>query len=74
MSDLSAAVEADLDSESLIAMEEAYLKGAMKLDTSLFTDYVVKINAYGVNIDEYGIFKSPDTASVSAVQTAVEDS
>jgi hypothetical protein len=73
MDDISAAVETSLDSGSLTPMEEAYLKGAMKLDTSLFDAYVVKINAYGVNIDEYGIFKAPTKADVVSVQKAVED-
>ncbi len=73
MNDLAAAVETSLDSSSFTTMEEAYLKGAMKLDTSLFDAYIVKINAYGVNIDEYGIFKAPAEADVASVQKAVED-
>ncbi len=73
MSELTAAVEAGLASEGLTAMDEAYLKGALKLDDSLFDDYAVKINAYGVNIDEYGIFKALDEDSVPSVRAAVED-
>lgn len=70
--DLSDAVEQYLDPDSLAAMQESYLKGPMKLDTSLFADYVVKINAYGANIDEYGIFKAPDDASVNTVKAAID--
>ena len=33
---------------------------------------VKKINAYGANVDEYGVFKAPDEAGVSAVKKAVE--
>jgi hypothetical protein len=73
MAELSAAVEEGLDASGLAAMEESYLKGAMKLDTSLFADYVVKINAYGVNIDEYGIFKAKDEDSAASVKKAAED-
>lgn len=72
MAELSGAVEAYLDAGSLAQMQESYLTGPMKLDTALFADYVVKINAYGANIDEYGIFKAPDAASVDSVKQAVE--
>lgn len=72
MGELSAAVEEYLPAESLAEMQESYLTGPMKLDTALFADYIVKINAYGANIDEYGIFKAPDAASVDAVKQAVE--
>jgi hypothetical protein len=53
-------------------MQESYLKGAMKLDPSIFSEWLVKINAYGANIDEYGIFKAPDEAGVAAVREAAE--
>ena len=70
--ELSRAVEAYLDGSSLAAMTEDYLRGPMKLDTSLFADWVVKINAYGANIDEYGIFQAPDEAGAAAVRQAAE--
>lgn len=72
LTELSDAVEQYLDPDSLAAMQESYLKGPMKLDTALFADYVVKINAYGANIDEYGIFKAPDAASVDTVKAAID--
>ncbi len=70
---LAEAVEQHLDGGSLAAMQESYLKGAMKMDTSLFSEWLVKINAYGANIDEYGIFKAPDEAGVAKVKQAAED-
>ena len=73
LSELAAAVEKHLDGGSLAAMTEGYLTGPMKLDTSLFAEALVKINAYGANIDEYGIFKAPDEAGVAAVKKAAED-
>ncbi len=73
MEDLAAAVEKHLDGESLAEMKESYLSGPMKLDTILFADYLVKINAYGANIDEYGIFKARDAAGVAPVQKEAED-
>ncbi|MCR5648820.1 MAG: DUF4358 domain-containing protein [Oscillospiraceae bacterium] len=39
-------------------MDEAYLRGAMKMDPSKFSEYVVCINPYGSSIDEFGIFKA----------------
>jgi len=73
VSSLAGTVEQYLDGNSLAAMTESYLTGAMKMDASLFEDWIVKINAYGANIDEYGIFKAPDEAGVSSVQKAAED-
>lgn len=70
---LSAAVERHLDGASLALMSQDYLSRNMKLDTSLFAAFAVKINAYGANVDEYGIFKAKDTAGVAAVKAAVED-
>ena len=73
LSTLAEVVEKHLDGGSLAAMQESYLKGAMKLDPAIFADWLVKINAYGANIDEYGIFKAPDEAGVAKVKQAVED-
>ena len=73
LSTLAEAVEKHLDGGSLAAMQESYLKGAMKLDPAIFADWLVKINAYGANIDEYGIFKAPEEAGVAAVKQAAED-
>lgn len=72
VSALCQAVEKHLDGGSLAAMTESYVKGNMKMDTALFAEWTVKINAYGANIDEYGIFKAPDEAGVSAVKQAAE--
>ena len=73
LSTLAEVVEKHLDGGSLAAMQESYLKGAMKLDPAIFADWLVKINAYGANIDEYGIFKAPDEAGGAKVKQAVED-
>ena len=70
---LAETVEKHLDSGSLAAMQESYLKGAMKMDPAIFAQWLVKINAYGANIDEYGIFKAPNEAGVAAVKQAAED-
>ena len=70
---LAETVEKHLDGGSLAAMQESYLKGAMKMDPSIFAEWLVKINAYGANIDEYGIFKAPDEQGVAKVKQAAED-
>lgn len=72
VADIAAAVDSQLDAGSFASMNESYLKGAMKLDTSLFKEYEVKINAYGANIDEYGIFKAADNTDVREVEKAVK--
>lgn len=72
VSKLCEAVEKHLDGGNLAAMTESYLQGNMKLDTSLFSEFTVKINAYGANVDEYGIFKAPDEAGAAAVKKAAE--
>ena len=70
---LADAMEKHLDGGSLAAMQESYLKGIMKMDPAIFSEWLVKINAYGANIDEYGIFKAPDESGVAAVKQAAED-
>ena len=72
ISNLCGTVESGMDRDSLAEMNSGYLSGAMHLDPSMFADYVVKINAYGVNIDEYGIFKARSADEVADVKEAVE--
>lgn len=73
VSDIAAAVDTRLSAESFASMDESYLKGAMKLDTSLFKEYEVKINAFGANIDEYGIFRAADNTEIKDVEKAVKN-
>ncbi len=73
VSDLSEQVSAVNDSWNFIAMDENYISGAMKIDVSEYADYVVNINAFGTNVDEYGIFKAKDEASVAAVKEDAEN-
>ena len=73
VSALCEAVEKHLDGGSLAAMTESYVKGNMKMDTALFAEWTVKINAYGANVDEYGVFKARDEKGVAAVKQAAED-
>lgn len=68
---LSEAADARLSEDALAVMTEAYVKGAMKMDPSLFDEYIVKVNAAGANIDEYGIFKVSDSSSLKAAEEEV---
>jgi hypothetical protein len=47
----------------MIAVDETYISGSMKMDVSNFEGVHVKINGYGVNIDEYGIFMARTKSS-----------
>lgn len=58
---------------SMVAVDENYIRGSMKMDVSDYENYTVKINAMGVNIDEYGVFKGADSAQVKEIKAAVED-
>lgn len=69
---LAEQVDAVIDSEALIPMEDSYLQNAMQLDPTMFAEYVVKINSKGINIDEYGIFKAPDADSAKDVKEAID--
>jgi len=69
---LSEAVEQYVDGNGLAEMTEGYVSGMMHMDISLFEEYLVKISAYGSSIDEYGIFKSADEDSISAVKAQAE--
>lgn len=66
IADLAAAVDEALDKgDSLVAVDENYIKGYMKMDVSEI-EHTVKINAYGANIDEYGVFKG-DTKEIKSM-------
>lgn len=69
---LTKVVERHLDGNSLAEMTSGYLSGSMKLDPAMFADHMVKVNARGVSIDEYGIFRARDAESVGEVREAVE--
>lgn len=73
VSDLSEQISAVNDGWNFIAMDENYISGAMKIDVSEYADYVVNINALGTNVDEYGIFKAKDEASVADVKADAEN-
>ncbi|HHU22737.1 MAG TPA: DUF4358 domain-containing protein [Clostridiales bacterium] len=58
---------------TLVAVDADYIRGSMRMDVSDYAGYVVKINAFGANIDEYGIFKGADENQTREIAKAVED-
>ena len=73
VSDIAQQVTAVNDDWTFVAMDANYIAGAMKIDVSGYADYVVNINGFGTNVDEYGIFKAKDEASVAAVKADAEN-
>ena len=65
-------IDARMGGSDLAEMNSGYVSGAMHLDPNSFGGYVVKLNAKGVNIDEYGVFRTPENGKVSDVRDAVE--
>lgn len=72
MSRFTAIIDARMGGSDLAEMNSGYISGAMHLDPNSFGGYVVKLNAKGVNIDEYGVFRTPENGKASDVQDAVE--
>lgn len=71
--DVVSALDAALGKgDSLVAVDANYIKGYMKIDVADYEGYAVKINAYGANIDEYGVFKAKDSSQAKEVKSAVE--
>lgn len=72
--DISAAVSAALGkADSLTSPPDSYITGYMKTDPAAFGDYALCINAYGKNIDEFGILKAGKELDAAAVKKIAED-
>lgn len=71
--DVTAAVDEALGKgDSLVAVDENYIKGYMKMDVADYEGFTVKINAYGANIDEYGVFRAKDSSQAKEVESALK--
>ena len=74
VSELAGSIDSAIDPDGeLLDAPESYITSNMKLDLSTVSEYTVKINSRGVNIDEYGIFKATDDAQLQSLQTMVND-
>lgn len=73
VSNIAKNIDASINKDGdMISVDEAYIKGSMKMDVSSFAEYTVKINGYGVNIDEYGVFKGADKKQAEEIAQAVK--
>ncbi|MEF9971576.1 MAG: DUF4358 domain-containing protein [Oscillospiraceae bacterium] len=71
---IATAVDSAIGNEgNMVVAPESYLESYMMMESSAYSEYQVRINAYGINIDEYGIFKGKDEAQTAALETAVKD-
>jgi hypothetical protein len=59
--------------DSMMAVNEDYVKGSMRMDVASYEGYTVKINAYGANVDEYGVFRAADENQAKEIKMAVEE-
>ena len=72
--ELTDGIDAAIGNEgSMIAVEADYVKGAMKMDVTPYAGWCVKINAYGANVDEYGVFRGADEAQAAEIKKAIEN-
>ncbi|MCC8155801.1 MAG: DUF4358 domain-containing protein [Oscillospiraceae bacterium] len=73
VSDIADAVcEAIGKTDSMSTAPDNYIQAYFKMDTDELGEYDVRINTYGANIDEFGVFKA-GTRSVSELTEAVDD-
>lgn len=71
--DIAAAVAEKLGkTDALTTADANWIKGWMKVDASQFADYTVMVNAYGANVDEFGVFKAGEDMKVSDIEATVQ--
>lgn len=59
--------------EGLSEIDDNYINNRMQLELTDVSEYVVKVNVYGTNIDEYGIFKAENEKQAKALSAELED-
>lgn len=60
MDAVSAAVKNAADSDIMTDIPESYMQSMMKLSAENYTEYFARISSVGININEYGVFKTDD--------------
>lgn len=60
------------DSSTMATMTDDYLYGMMGIELDGISDYAVKVQASGANVDEYGIFKASSEENVATVEQMVQ--
>lgn len=61
------------DSATMAEMQSDYIEGMMNIDVTSFEEYIVKVQASGANVNEYGIFKAPSDGAVAGIASTVKD-
>ena len=64
MDAVSAAVQTTADNENMTDIPESYLETMLKLTADDYTQCYTRISSVGTNIDEFGVFKTDDPASM----------
>lgn len=73
LSELQTAAETVLtNTETLATLDADYIEYMMELDSSSFTEGLVRQQASGVSADEYGIFKADSEEAAAALGTLLE--
>lgn len=57
---VSTAVNGVADSDIMQLIPDSYMQNSMKITSEDYTDCVAKISKVGININEYGVFKTDD--------------
>lgn len=60
------------DSSTMATMTSDYLYGMMGIELDGISDYAVKVQASGANVNEYGIFKASSADDVANVEQMVQ--
>ncbi len=73
VTDIAQKVDACISgSENLTVMEDSYVTGAMAIDLTGYSEYVIKVSAIGTSINEYGIFKVSGAFTAEDGKAAME--
>ena len=73
VADIAAKVDEAIQAgDNMASVDANYILNRMELDVSDYAEYVVKVNAFGANVDEYGIFKAKDADQAAEIASAVE--
>ena len=68
VADLKAAAEAKLsNTDTFVELDSDYIEYMMELDSSAFTEGIVRWQASGISADEYGIFKASTEEDAAAL-------
>ena len=73
VADIAAKVDEAIGTgDNMAAVDANYVLNRVKLDTDDYESFVMKVNAFGANVDEYGIFKAKDADQAKEIAAAVD--